>query len=377
MRHILAALAVALLPATVAAQVNGAGGRTVPDSLFRSAQRLVMGGNGADGRALVDSLLGAARPGSADYAEALYWHAALAETAADAERGYLRLSIEYPLSPRTEDALIRLGQLELTRGNRQIALRRFERATSEFPDGPQRARTEMMIARIYIDGRQWAPGCAAVEQGQLAVGTQDIELRNQLTYLSRQCASAGITSAAGPADASDGMLAGPTADSAPRSVRSTTRVAARDSARTVADSRPSRPSRPARSQWCRPRRVDSRRLSTAAPPRAVATPPRAVATPPRPPAASAAAPASPRAAARSTPRAPGFSVQVAAFDRTEPARDLAEKLRKEGWDARIDADAEWQRVRVGYFATRAEATALAKQLMETGVNGFVTGVGGR
>ena len=377
MRHILAALAVALLPATVAAQVNGAGGRTVPDSLFRSAQRLVMGGNGADGRALVDSLLGAARPGSADYAEALYWHAALAETAADAERGYLRLSIEYPLSPRTEDALIRLGQLELTRGNRQIALRRFERATSEFPDGPQRARTEMMIARIYIDGRQWAPGCAAVEQGQLAVGTQDVELRNQLTYLSRQCASAGITSAAGPADASGGMLAGPTADSTPQPVRSPTRVAARDSARTVTDSRPSRPSRPTRpADTARAPSVASG-VSTAAPPRAVATPPRAVATPPRPPAASAAAPASTRAAARSTPRAPGFSVQVAAFDRTEPARDLAEKLRKEGWDARIDADAEWQRVRVGYFATRAEATALAKQLMETGVNGFVTGVGGR
>jgi cell division septation protein DedD len=111
-----------------------------------------------------------------------------------------------------------------------------------------------------------------------------------------------------------------------------------------------------------------------APPRRPTTAP---AAPPRVVEPATHAADAPAAAPRATPRAPGFSVQVAAFDRAEPARALAEKLRKDGWDARVDTDAQWQRVRVGYVATRAEATELAKRLMEKGVNGFVTGVGGR
>ncbi|HEU4628480.1 MAG TPA: SPOR domain-containing protein [Gemmatimonadaceae bacterium] len=384
MRHLLSALALALalLPATAAAQVDGTVvGRTVPDSVYELAQRLVVGGNGADGRAIIDSLLRAARPGSPDYAEALYWHAALAETAADAERGYLRLSIEYPLSPRTEEALVRLGQLELTRGNRGLALRRFERATREFPDSPQRARTELMIARIYLDGRQYAQGCAAVEQGQLAANPQDVELRNQLDYLGRRCASLAASGALARVTPRDSALSdGATGDTAvavaadsvpstapaasdtaaaPSTPRAAGRDAARDGGRAGRAGRGSRGARPARPSMT-PRDAD---------------------VPPELPAAVDAATSAAEAVsaepAPATPRAPGFSVQVAAFDRTEPARALAEKLRKEGWDARVDTDAKWQRVRVGYFATRAEAAELARRLMAKGVNGFVTGVGGR
>ena len=70
-------------------------------------------------------------------------------------------------------------------------------------------------------------------------------------------------------------------------------------------------------------------------------------------------------------------MQVAAFDDIAPARALATKLRGQGFDARVDDDAPWHRVRVGFYATRAEASALAKRLKEKGVEGFVTGVGGR
>jgi cell division protein FtsN len=70
-------------------------------------------------------------------------------------------------------------------------------------------------------------------------------------------------------------------------------------------------------------------------------------------------------------------VQVAAFDDAAPARALATKLRGQGFEARVDADGPWHRVRVGFYATRGEAAALAKRLKEQGVEGFVTGVGGR
>ncbi|MDQ3673475.1 MAG: hypothetical protein M3365_03740, partial [Gemmatimonadota bacterium] len=104
-----------------------AGAQTVSaaetDTMFLRARRLVADGNGAAGRALADSLLAAATPGTPRYAEALFWRASVASTAAAAERDYRLLSIEYPLSPRAEEALLRLAQLEMARGDRSLALK--------------------------------------------------------------------------------------------------------------------------------------------------------------------------------------------------------------------------------------------------------------
>src|SRR5438552_10585927 len=73
------------------------------DSALVRARQLVLSGRDADGRKVIDSILKVASPDSAIYGEALYWRAALAPTAADAERDYRRLLIETPLSPRAED----------------------------------------------------------------------------------------------------------------------------------------------------------------------------------------------------------------------------------------------------------------------------------
>ena len=56
------------------------------DSVYQRARRMVSEGEGAAGRAIVDSLLRAAAEGTPAYGDALFWHGALAETAADAER---------------------------------------------------------------------------------------------------------------------------------------------------------------------------------------------------------------------------------------------------------------------------------------------------
>jgi len=95
-----------LLPITAHAQQP-----TPADTMFLHAHRLVSQGQGAAGRALIDSLLGTMPPGSPEHAEGLFWRAVTAAKAEDAERDYLRIVIEYPLSSRAEDALIRLAEL--------------------------------------------------------------------------------------------------------------------------------------------------------------------------------------------------------------------------------------------------------------------------
>ena len=86
------------------------------DSVFRRAQRMANDGNAPAARMLVDSMLAVAREGSPEYADALFWRASLAESADAARRDYLRLTVEFSLSPRAEDALLRLAQIALSGG---------------------------------------------------------------------------------------------------------------------------------------------------------------------------------------------------------------------------------------------------------------------
>ena len=134
-KAIFTAAIVAVTPVTLAAQTAIA-----VNPVYKRAQTLVNDGNAAAGRALVDSMIAVAQPGSSDYAEAVYWRAVLAGTAAEAEMDYKRIIVDHPSSPRVEDALIRLAQLEIARGNYDGALRHLNRIVTEHPDSPARAR---------------------------------------------------------------------------------------------------------------------------------------------------------------------------------------------------------------------------------------------
>src|SRR3954470_18908402 len=81
---------------------------TSAESVFARARTLVVNGNGAAGRLLVDSVVAATEPDTPAYAEALYWRARLA-VGADAERDYRRILVDFPLSPRSGDALLQLA----------------------------------------------------------------------------------------------------------------------------------------------------------------------------------------------------------------------------------------------------------------------------
>jgi cell division protein FtsN len=67
----------------------------------------------------------------------------------------------------------------------------------------------------------------------------------------------------------------------------------------------------------------------------------------------------PATTSRSTP---GFSVQVAAFPTQAAANTFRESLAARGYDVRVWGTEAPFRVRVGRFATRAEAGALAQEL---------------
>lgn len=159
------------------------------DSLFARARQLTSDGNGAAGRAIVDSVLGASSEGSPTYAEALYWRAVLAESATTAQHDYLRLTIEYPASPRAPDALLRLAQLELARGADESALRHLDRLTRDYADWPLIARAHFWRARTLFTTSPpaTASACSALALARASVPAGDAELRNQVDFYSQRC----------------------------------------------------------------------------------------------------------------------------------------------------------------------------------------------
>jgi hypothetical protein len=190
MRHVFVALCFAVGPLALRAQ---AADTTVTDTVFLAAQRLVVEGRGDEGRAIIARELAAAQSGSPRYVEALYWRAALAPTAADAERDYKRIIIEFPVSRRAESALIGLAQLELARGDRAQAMRHLERVVREHPSGPSRARASFWMARVHFDEGNFPRACARLEDSRRHTPTDAVEMRNQLEYYAQRCEGVDTT----------------------------------------------------------------------------------------------------------------------------------------------------------------------------------------
>lgn len=294
--------------------------RTAGDSALLRARELVKDGLEADGRKIIDSVLKATTPDSAVWAEALYWRGALAATAADAERDYRRLLIETPLSPRAEDALLQLANLLQARGDRRGASDHLQRFMLTYANNPARPRVALALVRLLFEQgpQQQARACAAYRMGRDAIPHESLELRNQLEFYAPRCI---------------GEMA-----PAPRAVAESATVA------------------PAAAQPTAP---------TATHPTAPAAP-----ATPTPTARSTAS------TAASAASASFYSVQVAAYNSREPAQSLVTLLLERDLEARVDGTAAPFRVRVGKYATRAEAVKAAAALKAQGHSGFITLVSG-
>ena len=179
-RRVVIALALALGASPIMAQ-QGA------DSLVTRVQQLVNLGNRSAAQAVADSAFLIRTPGTLAYAEALYARALATPEAISAERDYLRVGIEYPLSSRAEGALMMAGQLKMSRGDRNGARALFERMALEFPGSPQSARASYWAGRLALEDGDAASGCRSLQLASDRVQPEDVEFRNQIEYLRSRC----------------------------------------------------------------------------------------------------------------------------------------------------------------------------------------------
>jgi cell division septation protein DedD len=323
------------------------GAQTTPgvNPVYLRAQALVNDGNATAGRALVDSMISIAAAGSNEYAEGVYWRAVIAATAADAEMDYRRIVVDFPNSPRAEDALIRLAQLEIARANYDGALKHLARLASEHPDSPARARASYWSARALFDKNDLQGGCSATADALARASETDTELRNQINYLNQRCAGVDLSvPATAPVSTQPApVVSNPPATTAPAPV-------------TTAPA-PAPASAPP---------VDSAKVTTTvtAPPKAAETtkpPVKEKVTPPETPATTATPANSEKV----------FSVQVAAYNVKSQADAMVAKLKKSGYEARVDGASAPFRVRIGKYATQAQAAAVQRSLKAKKITGFV------
>ena len=270
-------------------------------AMFRRAQRLVNDGQGTEGRALVDSMLNAADPRSPAEAEALYWRAMLAESWDMAQRDYLRIMIEHERSPRAGVAMLRLAQGELSRGDRDAAVRYLERLAREAPESPARAEAGLWHGRILVERGEGIAGCAMLRSTRGLVPPGSLELENQYAYLLQACPAEGAVVGAAP----------------PTPTQTTPPGAA----------------------------VPPTQAPPATTPPAAQTPP--AQSPPRPAPAPATTPTG----------GPSWSVQVAALSTRAEADALVTRLKARGYEARVDGTAAPYRVRFGRYPSMSAAAA--------------------
>ena len=348
------------------------------DPVFVRAQALVSDGNGAAGRALIDSVIAATSPTARMYPEALFWRASLASNAADAESDYKHIVVDYPLAPQAEDALLRLAQLELSRGDREGALIHLQRIPRDYPRSKSLARANYWTARVLFEKNDIPKACAANASALAQAGDAEIELRNQIQYQGQRCP---VTAAVVPAPK-------PTAD-VPTG-KPTTSTTASSTPASVATSPANAPAPPTSSNTAPvasipvPEKVtvvDTISTTVSIPPKTAAENQR-----PKPPAeASDSKPSivdpakSPANAVEKTlPKPPGsasrpsgYSVQVAAYNRKSEADKLASSLTKRGYQARVDGAAAPFRVRIGRYATNKEAEDALRRIKAKNMDGFV------
>jgi tetratricopeptide (TPR) repeat protein len=409
----LAGLAACLAAAGVA------GAQSAKDSaLYVQAQQMVANGDAAGGRKLADSVAAAAHPGSSAYAEGLYWRATLAANARDSEHEYRQIIVDYPLSARVPDALLRIGQLESARGESAAALQHFQRLVLEHPQSPLRADASYWVARMYFDANDAAHACSANADALANVRPSNVELKNRIDFQQQRCRGVTLATNAPPAATGASVSAPVTVPVKPAPVAAES-APPRSVASTVEPSKPQPPKKspPKVAPPTAPSEVSAEAPSPPTPP--VAPPPReppsssagarvgvvsraptkeevdralasaeqsdiarkAIGTPATPSRAARSA-ATPAAAPAATPAAPvtsenaesqhgSYAVQVAAFSARAPAAALDAKLRARGYNTYVDGTSAPFRVRIGHYPTHAAAAAALAKLKAKRIDGFV------
>jgi hypothetical protein len=352
------------------------------DTTVAAVQRMVNAGDRVGARQYADSVLRTVREGSGAYAEALYARAFASSSAVEAERDYLRVAVEYALSPRAEEATMMVAQLKLARSDRTGARRNFERLVREHPMGAQVAKAAFWAGRLAVEDGDLVRGCQSLGVARERSRSDDVEFANQVEYYLQRCTPAALAAA----NAQPAATAAATPPATPPVTPPATEpppAATRDRATTA---RPGTRPAPRPSPGTPPRGVARDTAAPATPP---GTPPSTpAATPPRdtsvrdttPPVRTPLPPNAPTADSTPSKEPPAtkpaaplkeYSVQVAAFPKQRDADALAQVLSQRGFSARVWGSAAPFRVRVGRYATREEAVAQLARMKAARLNGIV------
>jgi DNA polymerase-3 subunit delta len=277
--------------------------------VIRDAQE----GQSDSARAKVQRLLASTSPSDTLYPQILYTQAMVASDAGDMRRQLQRVAVEYSSSSWADDALLRLVQLDYASANLEGAARNLERIRRDYPGSLLLPQTSYWAARTYFDQKKPELACRWLADG-VAAARGNVELENQLSYLDQRCAGVRADTGVEVATSSPGVT---TADS-----DSTTAPAPK---------------------------VDTIQLARPPAPSPQPTPPAAT-RPDSVPAPKPAAPAAPSASGR-------FQVQVTAVRTAAAAEAIVKRLKAKGLDAVMVPVGGLYKVRVGSYATRADAIA--------------------
>jgi DNA polymerase-3 subunit delta len=294
--------------------------------VIRDAQE----GQGDSARIKVQRLLSTTPPGDTLYPQILYTQAMVATDAAEMRRQLQRVAVEHSSSSWADDALLRLVQLDYASGNLDGAARNLERLRRDYPGSTLLPQTSYWAARTYFDQKNAALACRWLADG-LAASRGNVELENQLGYLNQRCPQLAIDSA--PRASADSPAA---VASAPRDT-----IFARG-ADSVSPVTPTLPPKPLAGARPAPTRPDSTsRTPTARP-------------------------------APTLPSGGRFRVQITAVGTAAAAHTIARKLNARGLAAVTVEEGGLYKVRVGNYASRADAVAaLPKIKAKVGGSPFV------
>jgi predicted Zn-dependent protease len=182
------------LSALLAAVPSTAGAQT--DPRLTSAVRAAQEGQGDSARSAVARLLAETPPTDSLYPEILYTQAMVANSAADMRRDLQRVVVEYPTSSWSDDALLRLVQMDYATRSFEGAARNLDRLRLDHPLTPLLAQAAYWGGRTYFELKDTARACRWLADGVAAAGT-DVELQRQLGFLYQRCATAPRAVAAG------------------------------------------------------------------------------------------------------------------------------------------------------------------------------------
>jgi hypothetical protein len=266
------------------------------DPRLVSALRLAQEGLGDSARSTVSRLMASTEPTDTLYPQVLYTRGLVAADPREMRTDLQRVAVEYASSNWADDALLRLAVLDYAGAQLDASARNLEQIALDHSTSPLFPRAALWAGRVYFELRRPQDACRWLRQGRERAG-DNVELAGQLARSAERCTEVEVA-----VDTAPGRLG-----AAPNG-KDTAMAALPDTAK---------PSTP---------RADTALVADSLP-------------------------ASPPA------RPPAFRIQIAAVNTAGAADTIAARARATGIETVVVREAPYYKVRVGSYATRAEAVA--------------------